>query len=128
MKNYIKYFNKTLLQNAINNGIYEIENDIDNNYIDETGENKIYCIEELVSCYEGSYMAESFCKMFNLEYNKEWIYDEIYNYFSEMADNLNKHVQLKPGYDLIIDFNQDWGGINIILTKQIQEEVEGWNY
>jgi hypothetical protein len=125
MKNYIKYFNKSLLQNAINNGISEIENDTEGNYTDETGEHKQYCIEELVSCYEGQYMASEFCKMFDLEYNEEWIYEEIYNYFSEMADNLKKHVQLKPGYDLIIDFNQDWGGINIILTKQIQEEVEG---
>jgi hypothetical protein len=124
MKNYIKYFNQDRLQQHINEAIREIENDTENNYISETGENKIYCIEELVSCYEGSYMAESFCKMFNLKYNKEWIYDEIYNYFSEMADNLKKHVQLKPGYDLYIDYNSDYGGIGIFVTKEIEEEIE----
>lgn len=128
MKNYIKYFDRDRLQQSINNGIYKIGNDIDDNYTDETGEFKEYIAETLVSGYEGSYTCKTFCKMFNLRHNKEWIYEKIYNYFSEMADNLKKHVQLKPGYDLIIDFNQDWGGINIILTKQIQEEVEGWNY
>lgn len=124
MKNYIKYFNQDRLQQHINEAIREIENDIDDKYTDETGENKIYCIEELVSCYEGSYMAESFCKMFNLKYNKEWIYEEIYNYFSEIQDSIKRHVKLKPGYDLYIDYNSDWGGIGIFVIKEIEEEID----
>lgn len=125
MKNYIKYFNQDRLQQHINEAIREIENDTENNYISETGEFKEYIAETLVSGYEGSYTCKTFCKMFNLRHNKEWIYEKIYNYFSEMADNLKKHVQLKPGYDIYIGFNQNCGGIDIFVTKQIQEEVEG---
>lgn len=124
MKNYIKYFNQDRLQQHINEAIREIENDTENNYISETGEFKEYIAETLVSGYEGSYTCKTFCKMFNLRHNKEWIYEEIYNYFSEMADNLKKHVQLKPGYDIYIGFNETDGSIEIFVTKQIQEEIE----
>jgi hypothetical protein len=63
--------------------------------------------------------------MFHCRHNKEWIYDEIYNYFDEMADSLKKHIELKPGYDIYIGFNSNDGSIELFVTKEIEEEVEG---